>query len=504
MSALSDRQTAELNKSVIQYLAPLITQSTEITEDQKQLIINQLFKSLSVNREGYEDGIPKHYLEKKWSAVLRLQKQIMELENDVQQYKDSLLASSSAPNSILLSKDKLNWLPSHINKNLKFYNSPITAIAIHPFQPVVCTASGDGVIIVWDMLNLTEPIKIIKNAHTKAITSLNFSPREVVLNNEDKYGSIYLASSSSDLMIKIWDANADYKALRTLTGHDHIVSYVAFHPINQKQLISCSRDTSIKIWDISSGWCLNTFIGHSDWVRKLDLTTTGEYVLSCSNDLSIRLSHLESGTGIGLMIGHSQVIETCMFFPKISNKYLDVLAKKFLFDDSEEESKHFLKNELYDQLEYKYCCSGGRDDLIKLWLLPLPNLRPHRHPMQSLDPNGKLILTLRGHSSWVKDLKIHPNGKILFSCSDDKTIKLWDLTNQNGVRCINTLTGHEGFVNCMEFSCPIIDTVDVKQNGNAEKKTNELEPEEEYMRKLASGFRNYFVSGGVDKSIIWG
>jgi len=32
-----------------------------------------------------------------------------------------------------------------------------------------------------------------------------------------------------------------------------------------------SRDKSVKVWDLVNGYCIKTFIGHSDWVRDIDV-----------------------------------------------------------------------------------------------------------------------------------------------------------------------------------------------------------------------------------------
>ena len=47
-----------------------------------------------------------------------------------------------------------------------------------------------------------------------------------------------------------------------------------------------------------------------------------------------------------------------------------------------------------------------------------------------------------GHDNWVRDLQFHPGGKYLLSCSDDKTLRAWDIKNQ---RCAKTLVAHEHF-----------------------------------------------------------
>jgi WD40 repeat protein len=33
-------------------------------------------------------------------------------------------------------------------------------------------------------------------------------------------------------------------------------------------LVSCSRDKTIRFWEVATGYCLRTFTGHSEWVRE--------------------------------------------------------------------------------------------------------------------------------------------------------------------------------------------------------------------------------------------
>jgi platelet-activating factor acetylhydrolase IB subunit alpha len=57
----------------------------------------------------------------------------------------------------------------------------------------------------------------------------------------------YLATTSSDLTIKLWDIHNDYLCFKTLFGHNHNVSQVLFTPEGDS-VISCSRDKTIKLW----------------------------------------------------------------------------------------------------------------------------------------------------------------------------------------------------------------------------------------------------------------
>ncbi len=58
-----------------------------------------------------------------------------------------------------------------------------------------------------------------------------------------------LASGGTDNTIKLWDI-ATGRELRTLTGHDALLTSVDFSP-DGSTLLSASRDRTIRLWDVS-------------------------------------------------------------------------------------------------------------------------------------------------------------------------------------------------------------------------------------------------------------
>ncbi|KAF3935356.1 hypothetical protein ABW19_dt0209518 [Dactylella cylindrospora] len=60
-----------------------------------------------------------------------------------------------------------------------------------------------------------------------------------------------------------------------------------------------------------------------------------------------------------------------------------------------------------------------------------------------------LMQTLEGHTYRVNSVAFSPNNRLLVSASDDKTIKLWDITSG---AILQTLVGHALSVSCVTFS----------------------------------------------------
>ncbi|XP_076967689.1 POC1 centriolar protein homolog B isoform X6 [Tamandua tetradactyla] len=61
----------------------------------------------------------------------------------------------------------------------------------------------------------------------------------------------------------------------------------------------------------------------------------------------------------------------------------------------------------------------------------------------------RFLYSLYRHTHWVRCAKFSPDGRLIVSCSEDKTIKIWDTSNK---QCINNFSDFVGFANFVDFN----------------------------------------------------
>ncbi|TLD03947.1 hypothetical protein PgNI_11214 [Pyricularia grisea] len=435
-SILTPRQAEELtekspwtrHKAIIAYLSAnnLSNSATALRTE------------LGLAEDVFDAATAKKYeglIEKKWTSV------IMDLEsrnNALQSELDNATPLSLAKRNT----DPTAWLPAPRPRySLESHQNTINCIAFHPVYSSIASGSDDCTIKIWDW-ELGELERTIKS-HTRPVLDVDFGgPR----------GGILLASCSSDLTIKLWDPSDDYKNIRTLPGHDHSVSAIRFMPsgasgaaMSGNLLVSASRDMTLKIWDVSTGFCLKTIRGHTAWIRDVYPSLDGRYLLSTGDDSTVRLWDLSVTNPENrlTMIGHDHYVECCALAPPSSYPFFSRLAG--------------LKKPPAASSTAEFMASGSRDKTIKLW-----------------DARGTLLKTLIGHDNWVRALVFHPGGRYLLSVSDDKTLRCWDL-EQDG-KCVKTIGDvHERFVTCLRWAPGVVmdapAEADGQSNGTPRKKT---------------------------------
>lgn len=78
--------------------------------------------------------------------------------------------------------------------------------------------------------------------------------------------------------------------------------------------------------------------------------------------------------------------------------------------------------------------TGGRDKIIKLFICQ----------------TGQQLASFTGHDNWVRSIDIHPTGKYLYTASDDKSIRIWDLNY--GKQKKKMQNSHDHFISSIKFN----------------------------------------------------
>lgn len=423
--ALTDRQRQDLHASILDYLMQSPDKFVEsIQHFKREAGVGEI-----------ETG--KGLLEKKWTAVVRLQKRVQDLEAQVTQLQQSRsLGDGGATDGVIgAAKDgseSSRMLPRAPAKfQLEGHRSPVTVVACHPVFSLCASGSEDNTIRLWD--HETGSYERTLKGHTGYVTGLAFDPRGTVL-----------ASSSLDMSAKLWDMTT-FTCTKTLRGHEHTISAIKFS-LSGDHVFTCSRDATIKMWEVSTGYCTRTFNGHGDWVKTIAVSLDGNHIASGSSDQSIIVWQISTAQPLQTLRGHEHVIESVAFGKKpheITNTSSSTAAGGTSSNEQQvchENAPHvgviaMLTHVcLCTQEDFSYLASASRDRTVKLW--------------DAL--KGICLMTFTAHENWVRCVLFHPSGKYLISCSDDKSIRVLDIKEQ---RCLRTIPdAHEHFVTSMAMS----------------------------------------------------
>jgi WD40 repeat protein len=215
------------------------------------------------------------------------------------------------------------------------------------------------------------PAKIFAPTGSYEITSAALSPD----------GKHIVSGGYTESSLKLWDISTG-KEIMTLAGHTKNIDSVAFSP-DGSQIISASRDNSIKLWEVDTGKEIRTFTGHTGPVLSATFSNDGRYAASGSSDKTIKLWDVSSGKEINTFSGHADAVKSIVFSP-----------------------------------DGRYLLSGSFDKTVKLW-----------------DINtGKEIRTFTGHTWQISSVAFSADGRYALSRSGDRIIKLWDINTGKEIR----------------------------------------------------------------------
>lgn len=149
-----------------------------------------------------------------------------------------------------------------------------------------CAAGySDGTVRLWDLTK--DEMVVALTGHRKGVSAVCF----------DGDGA-RLASGGRDTDVVVWDLVAEAGLFR-LRGHKDEVTAIRFlrtkHDAGPagggraEHLITASKDTFLKVWDLATQHCVQTIVGHRAEVWSIDVSPAGDRVVSGSSDRMLRL-----------------------------------------------------------------------------------------------------------------------------------------------------------------------------------------------------------------------
>ncbi|XP_078262571.1 striatin-3 isoform X3 [Rhinoraja longicauda] len=295
------------------------------------------------------------------------------------------------------------WNPKY---TLRSHFDGVRALAFHPVEPVLVTASEDHTLKLWNLQ---------KTVPAKKSTSLDVEP---IYTFRAHLGSVLsLAVSSNgeqcfsggiDATIRCWnmpspsvdpyDTYDPSVILSTLAAHTDAVWGLSFSGIKNR-LLSCSADGTIRLWNPSEkSPCLSTY----NVERENGIPTSVDFV----------------GADPAHIVGSFNSGKTVIYDMETSQS-LVMLA-------SQVDAVSPLANQI--------------NRVVSHPTLPVTiTAHEDRHIKFFDNKTGKLIHAMVAHLDAVTSLAVDPNGIYLMSGSHDCSIRLWNLDSKT---CVQEITAH--------------------------------------------------------------
>jgi len=107
--------------------------------------------------------------------------------------------------------------------------------------------------------------------------------------------------------------------MKIIQGHTDAVNGAAFSP-DGEFLVTCSKDGTVRLWEVASGKEVRRFIGHTGPTYGAAFSPDGKYILTSSEDETARLWDVKTGEEIRRFTGHTDEVNNVAFSP--DGKYI--------------------------------------------------------------------------------------------------------------------------------------------------------------------------------------
>ena len=405
-------QLKETKSPFVDYGIPHLTFLTEILEEVKSYKFNinpSVFQEVESARKKIEGLISNTRIASTITFTVSTEK-VHEIKNirtikEHSNYINQVIYNKDINRLITCSDDKMIKVfdvgSDFKSQTLKGHNESIKVLLLLTPNKLV-SGSDDKIIKIWE--NKGNEFKCVSNlkGHTSSITHILSIP------NEDNSGpSMKLISASEDNTVRVWDPKGDYKNSAVIQAHNSKINDILY--LHSKQhLLTCSSDSTIKVFDLAQGnnKLLIVLKEHNDSVNQLTLINDNKMLISCGDDCNII---------------RYEINEDYKCKCKSKGHRMAVTKLKVLTDD--------------------LVGSIGKDKCIKIW------------DLSSHEDEFVCCCVIDVHKWEITDFAFDYDNKVLYTSSQDKTVKAVKLVNwsefmvdrQRGLlwKCDSILKGHE-------------------------------------------------------------
>jgi WD40 repeat protein len=178
-------------------------------------------------------------------------------------------------------------------------------------------------------------------------------------------------------------------------------------------LAAAGDDHLVRVWDLSKGLMVQRLEGHTDWVRSVAYSPTGEILASAGNDKRIIFWNALTGEKVKVFAEHPEAITMLTFshdgrflattgFEDKIRIYEINLGKQVMELSADSRDMRALMYSPND----KYLAAGGRSGKVQVWNLE----------------NGEVVLEDEEHRQRIRSVEFSPDGTLLASCGEDRRI----------------------------------------------------------------------------------
>ena len=288
-------------------------------------------------------------------------------------------------------------------KTLRGHDEGICHVTFSPDGKHIASAERGKAIKIWDAETGSE-VTDIQRSPTKG-NGMGFSP-----------DGRHFASCNDD-GISVWDTTSGVEVMTIPSAHKLWVTCVVYSP-DGKSIVSCGWDSSIKVWDASTGKQTMALRSRNQRLSYVNYDSSGKFIVAPDQGNTISIWDTVTGEVVMTLTGHEATIRSVAFSPDgrtIISGSGDRTIR--VWDTSWSRDPMLIHTDSYTlglsfSPDGRKFATGGLKGGMTIWDAAA----------------GMELTTIPADGRWIWKVAFSPDGTRLASGSEDGTGIIWDAT----------------------------------------------------------------------------